>query len=86
MLFIWELIVLNSILGETYELRNNLVVRPFKTHHVIPSQVCCMMSSSGLLRIATMYTVLAVDFDENIVAGLCCILSQEKIEEAVYSS
>ncbi|KAI3440921.1 Lactamase_B domain-containing protein [Psidium guajava] len=24
--------------GETYELRNNLVVRPFKTHHVIPSQ------------------------------------------------
>lgn len=25
--------------GETYELRNDLVVRPFKTHHVIPSQV-----------------------------------------------
>ncbi|KAJ9686596.1 hypothetical protein PVL29_015461 [Vitis rotundifolia] len=24
--------------GETYEMRNNLVVRPFKTHHVIPSQ------------------------------------------------
>ncbi|XP_030544419.1 tRNase Z TRZ2, chloroplastic [Rhodamnia argentea] len=24
--------------GETYELRNNLVVRPFRTHHVIPSQ------------------------------------------------
>lgn len=24
--------------GETYELRNDLVVRPFKTHHVIPSQ------------------------------------------------
>ncbi|KAF8008185.1 hypothetical protein BT93_K1998 [Corymbia citriodora subsp. variegata] len=24
--------------GETYELRNNLVVRPFKTNHVIPSQ------------------------------------------------
>ncbi|RVX08396.1 tRNase Z TRZ2, chloroplastic [Vitis vinifera] len=23
---------------ETYEMRNNLVVRPFKTHHVIPSQ------------------------------------------------
>ncbi|XP_030459680.2 tRNase Z TRZ2, chloroplastic [Syzygium oleosum] len=24
--------------GETYEMRNNLVVRPFKTNHVIPSQ------------------------------------------------
>ncbi|KAJ4982182.1 hypothetical protein NE237_033019 [Protea cynaroides] len=24
--------------GETYEMRNDLVVRPFKTHHVIPSQ------------------------------------------------
>ncbi|KAK3404409.1 hypothetical protein EUGRSUZ_K00726 [Eucalyptus grandis] len=24
--------------GETYELRNNLVVRPFKTNHVLPSQ------------------------------------------------
>ncbi|KVI10655.1 hypothetical protein Ccrd_010943 [Cynara cardunculus var. scolymus] len=24
--------------GETYELRNDLVVRPFKTHHVVPSQ------------------------------------------------
>lgn len=27
------------LLGETYELRNDLVVRPFKTHHVITSQV-----------------------------------------------
>lgn len=25
-------------IGETFELRNDLVVRPFKTHHVIPSQ------------------------------------------------
>ncbi|KAI7734812.1 hypothetical protein M8C21_017785 [Ambrosia artemisiifolia] len=25
--------------GETYELRNDLVVRPFKTYHVIPSQI-----------------------------------------------
>ncbi|RWR91542.1 ribonuclease Z, chloroplastic isoform X2 [Cinnamomum micranthum f. kanehirae] len=25
-------------LGETYEIRNDLVVRPFKTHHVISSQ------------------------------------------------
>ncbi|KAK3184456.1 hypothetical protein Dsin_031742 [Dipteronia sinensis] len=24
--------------GETYELRNDIVVRPFKTHHVVPSQ------------------------------------------------
>ncbi|XP_006469581.1 tRNase Z TRZ2, chloroplastic isoform X3 [Citrus sinensis] len=24
--------------GETYEMRNDIVVRPFKTHHVIPSQ------------------------------------------------
>jgi len=27
------------ISGETYEIRNNLVVRPFSTQHVIPSQV-----------------------------------------------
>lgn len=25
--------------GETYEMRNNLVVRPFRTDHAIPSQV-----------------------------------------------
>ncbi|XP_021890162.1 tRNase Z TRZ2, chloroplastic isoform X2 [Carica papaya] len=25
-------------IGETYELRNDIVVRPFRTHHVIPSQ------------------------------------------------
>lgn len=25
--------------GETYELRNDLVARPFRTNHVIPSQV-----------------------------------------------
>ncbi|KAL6010265.1 mitochondrial 3'-tRNA processing endonuclease Trz2 [Asimina triloba] len=25
-------------IGETYEIRNDIVVRPFKTHHVIPSQ------------------------------------------------
>ncbi|CAH9144665.1 unnamed protein product [Cuscuta epithymum] len=25
-------------IGDTYELRNDLVVRPFRTHHVIPSQ------------------------------------------------
>ncbi|XP_068642909.1 nuclear ribonuclease Z isoform X2 [Aristolochia californica] len=31
-----NLIALN--VGETYEIRNDLVVRPFKTHHVIPSQ------------------------------------------------
>ncbi|GKV30737.1 hypothetical protein SLEP1_g39517 [Rubroshorea leprosula] len=24
--------------GETYELRNDIVVRPFRTHHVITSQ------------------------------------------------
>ncbi|XP_057724950.1 tRNase Z TRZ2, chloroplastic [Arachis stenosperma] len=31
-----ELVALD--VGETFEIRNNLVVRPFKTHHVIPSQ------------------------------------------------
>ncbi|OIW04129.1 hypothetical protein TanjilG_00689 [Lupinus angustifolius] len=31
-----ELVALD--VGETYEMRNNLVVRPFKTQHVIPSQ------------------------------------------------
>lgn len=30
----------NVCIGETYEMRNDLVVRPFKTYHVIPSQVC----------------------------------------------
>lgn len=29
--------------GETYEMRNNLVVRPFRTQHVIPSQVSFSM-------------------------------------------
>ncbi|KAK9091966.1 hypothetical protein Syun_026877 [Stephania yunnanensis] len=32
-----ELVALD--IGETYELRNDLVVRPFKTNHVIPSQI-----------------------------------------------
>ncbi|KAL2547780.1 Ribonuclease Z [Forsythia ovata] len=32
----FDLIALD--VGETYEMRNDLVVRPFKTHHVIPSQ------------------------------------------------
>lgn len=32
-----ELIPLS--VGDTYELRNDIVVRPFATHHVIPSQV-----------------------------------------------
>lgn len=36
---------------ETYELRNNLVVRPFRTHHAIPSQVCFTI----LLFILTIY-------------------------------
>lgn len=31
-----ELVALD--VGETYEIRNDLVVRPFRTHHVIPSQ------------------------------------------------
>ncbi|CAM8948619.1 hypothetical protein QQ045_017086 [Rhodiola kirilowii] len=31
-----ELVALD--IGETYELRNDLVARPFRTHHVIPSQ------------------------------------------------
>lgn len=35
---------LNS--GETYEMRNNLVVRPFRTQHVIPSQVSFSILSS----------------------------------------
>lgn len=25
--------------GETYEIRNDLVARPFQTHHTVPSQV-----------------------------------------------
>lgn len=25
--------------GETFEIRNDLVARPFETHHAIPSQV-----------------------------------------------
>lgn len=35
---------LNS--GETYEMRNNLVVRPFRTQHSIPSQVNFIILSS----------------------------------------
>ncbi|THG21416.1 hypothetical protein TEA_008512 [Camellia sinensis var. sinensis] len=36
--------------GETYEMRNNLVVRPFKTHHVIPSQGYVIYSVRKKLR------------------------------------
>ncbi|KAK9284411.1 hypothetical protein L1049_023583 [Liquidambar formosana] len=36
--------------GETYEMRNNLVVRPFKTHHVIPSQGYVIYSVRNKLK------------------------------------
>ncbi|KAF8410804.1 hypothetical protein HHK36_003341 [Tetracentron sinense] len=36
--------------GETYEIRNNLVVRPFKTHHVIPSQGYVVYSVRNKLK------------------------------------
>ncbi|KAL3824283.1 hypothetical protein ACJIZ3_020312 [Penstemon smallii] len=36
--------------GETYEMRNDLVVRPFKTHHVIPSQGYVIYSVRKKLR------------------------------------
>ncbi|XP_043691669.1 tRNase Z TRZ2, chloroplastic [Telopea speciosissima] len=36
--------------GETYEIRNDLVVRPFKTHHVIPSQGYLMYSVRKKLK------------------------------------
>ncbi|KAK6919275.1 Metallo-beta-lactamase [Dillenia turbinata] len=37
-------------IGETYEIRNNLVVRPFRTHHVIPSQGYVMYSIRNKLK------------------------------------
>ncbi|GFY99111.1 metallo-hydrolase/oxidoreductase superfamily protein [Actinidia rufa] len=37
-------------IGETYEMRNNLVVRPFKTCHVIPSQGYVIYSVRKKLR------------------------------------
>ncbi|XP_027077306.1 tRNase Z TRZ2, chloroplastic-like isoform X2 [Coffea arabica] len=37
-------------IGETYEMRNDLVVRPFKTHHVIPSQGYVVYSVRKKLR------------------------------------
>lgn len=36
--------------GETYEMRNNLVVRPFKTDHVIPSQGYVIYSIRNKLK------------------------------------
>ncbi|KAK2979016.1 hypothetical protein RJ640_013650 [Escallonia rubra] len=36
--------------GETYEMRNDLVVRPFRTHHVIPSQGYVIYSVRKKLR------------------------------------
>ncbi|KNA13541.1 hypothetical protein SOVF_115720 [Spinacia oleracea] len=44
----FDLIALD--VGETYELRNNLVVRPFKTHHVIPSQGYVIYSIRNKLK------------------------------------
>ncbi|XP_058745169.1 tRNase Z TRZ2, chloroplastic-like [Vicia villosa] len=43
-----ELVALD--VGETYEIRNDLVVRPFKTHHVIPSQGYVVYSIRKKLR------------------------------------
>ncbi|XP_004491080.1 tRNase Z TRZ2, chloroplastic [Cicer arietinum] len=43
-----ELVALD--IGETYELRNDLVVRPFKTQHVIPSQGYIIYSIRKKLR------------------------------------
>ncbi|XP_039119953.1 tRNase Z TRZ1 [Dioscorea cayenensis subsp. rotundata] len=37
-------------IGDTYEIRNNLVVRPFKTHHVIPSQGYVIYSMRNKLK------------------------------------
>lgn len=36
--------------GETYEIRNDLVVRPFKTHHVLPSQGYVIYSVRNKLK------------------------------------
>ncbi|KAG6474366.1 hypothetical protein ZIOFF_068292 [Zingiber officinale] len=36
--------------GETYEIRNDLVARPFRTHHVIPSQGYVIYSVRNKLR------------------------------------
>ncbi|KAJ4747495.1 Ribonuclease Z [Rhynchospora pubera] len=36
--FFLTVVLFTIISGETYEIRNDLVARPFKTHHVIPSQ------------------------------------------------
>ncbi|XP_072978129.1 tRNase Z TRZ2, chloroplastic [Typha angustifolia] len=36
--------------GETYEIRNDLVVRPFRTHHVIPSQGYVIYSVRNKLK------------------------------------
>jgi ribonuclease Z len=33
------LMMLQLLSGETYEIRNDLVARPFQTYHAIPSQV-----------------------------------------------
>lgn len=33
-----------SFSGETYEIRNDLVARPFQTHHTVPSQVLLLDS------------------------------------------
>ncbi|KAJ7960309.1 Nuclear ribonuclease Z [Quillaja saponaria] len=43
-----ELVALD--IGETYELRNNLVVRPFRTQHVIPSQGYVIYSVRNKLK------------------------------------
>lgn len=38
------LIVQHCFSGETYEIRNDLVARPFQTHHTVPSQVLLLDS------------------------------------------
>ena len=40
LLYVSSLLIVQQFLsGETYEIRNDLVARPFQTHHTVPSQV-----------------------------------------------
>lgn len=73
-----------KILGETYEIRNDLVVRPFRTRHVIPSQVSFIRSfflKNIVLIYLSCYTTCVAKYD----SGICHLFSEKQAQKTVRS-
>lgn len=75
-----------STSGETYEMQNDVVVRPFKTHHLIPSQVGWDLDID-VYQYAMSFNIKKLkawnSYDPKheaawICSGLCHLLTQKK--------